>query len=326
MPRGDQLERQWKLIQSLIATKRGKTAQELADALDCQLRSVYRDLEVLQTAGFPLCSDRIEGKKVWAIIDSYKTSIPLPLDLPELMALYFSLDMFRAMHNTALYESLESLFQKITATLPPQSSRFLKHLRKAISVDQKQYRNFGALKNIIADINDAVMRRRSVDITYFALHRKSRTKRRVDPYRIWFVNGAFYLIGHCHLRDEIRTFAIDRIKTLALTESAFQVPDDLNLDAFMSGGFGAISGVPELVRIEFTPEISGYIEEKIWHSSQKIHSRPDGSIMFEAMVAVNEELENWVLSWGAKARVIEPLELQNRIRDEAAKTVKNYLN
>jgi len=324
MPRGDQLERQWKLIQALIATSRGKTAQELADDLDCNLRNVYRDLEVLQTAGFPLCSEKIDAKKVWTVIDTYKSSIPLPLDLPELMALYFSLDMLRAMHDTAFYDSFESLFQKIKATLPPESTQFLQNLQKAIYVDQKQYRNYGKLKNIITEINDAVMRRASIDIIYFALKRKSRTKRRVDPYRIWFVNGTFYLVGHCHLRSEVRTFALDRIRNLEITSKTFSIPDDLNLDDFMSGSFGAYCGVPEKVAISFSPEISGYIEEKVWHESQKIHSQPDGSIIFEATVAVNEELENWVLSWGAKALVLEPEELKTRIRAEAEKMAGRY--
>lgn len=324
MPRGDQLERQWKLIQALIASSRGKTVQELADELDCHLRSVYRDLEVLQSAGFPLCTDRVDGRNLWSVYATYKSSIPLPLDLPELMALYFSLDMLRAMHDTAFYESLESLFLKIRATLPPDSIRFLENLQRALYVDRKQYRNYGRLRQIMADINDAVMRSRSVDIIYYALKRKRRSMRRVDPYRIWFVSGAFYLVGHCHLRGEVRTFALDRIRNLAITDREFQVPADLNLDAFMSGGFGAYGGVPEKVRIRFSADVAGYIQEKTWHQSQTLERLPDGDVMFGATVAVNEELENWVLSWGAKALVLEPPQLKARLAAEAEAMAAAY--
>lgn len=324
MPRGNQLERQWKLIQALIAGSRGKTAQELADDIECNLRSLYRDLEVLQTAGFPLCNEKVDGKKVWFVIDTYKSSIPLPLDVPELMALYFSLDMLRAMHDTAFYDSLESLFQKIKATLPPASNQFLQNFQQSIRVDQKQYRSYGRLKHIIVPLNDAIMRRSTIDIIYFALKGKSRTKRRVDPYKIWFINGTFYLIGHCHLRNEVRTFALDRIRSLDITKAIFSIPDDLNLEDFMSGSFGAYCGIPEKVKIVFAPEIAGYIEEKVWHASQRIDAEPDGSIIFEAKVAINEELENWVLSWGAKARVLEPEELRMRIHAEARKMAGAY--
>jgi predicted DNA-binding transcriptional regulator YafY len=324
MSRGDQLERQWKIIQTLIASKQGKTAQELADMVQGNLRSVYRDLEVLQTAGFPICNEKADGKKTWAVMETFKNSIPIPLDLPELMALYFSLDMLRAMHDTVFYESLESLFKKIKATLPPASTEFLKNLQKALCVDQKQYRQYGKLKNIMTGINDAVMRNRSIDIIYFALSKKSRTKRAVDPYRIWFINGTFYLVGYCHLRKEVRIFALDRIRNLDITERIFTIPQDFDLDDYMSGSFGAFRGMPEKVAIIFSPEIAGYIEEKIWHESQQITSQADGSIIFEATVAVNEELENWVLSWGAKARVIKPEALKVLICQEAEKMVAVY--
>ena len=324
MSRGDQLERQWKVIQALIASGRGKTAQELAEAVDCRLRSVYRDLEVLQTAGFPICNEKIDGKKVWAVMDTFKHSIPIPLGLPELMALYFSLDMLRAMHDTVFYESLESLFQKIKATLPPESTEFLNNLKKALCVDQRQYRQYGKLKNVITGINDAVMRSRSIDIIYFALSRKSRTKRTVDPYRIWFINGTFYLVGYCHLRKEVRIFALDRIRNLELTERGFTIPEDFDLDDFMSGGFGAYRGIPEKIKIIFSPEIVGYIEEKVWHTSQQITPQADGSILFEADVAINEELENWVLSWGAKSLVLEPEAFREQLRTEAEKMAAAY--
>ncbi|MBN2106831.1 MAG: transcriptional regulator [Deltaproteobacteria bacterium] len=324
MSRGDQLERQWKIIQALIASKRGKTAQELAEVLDCNLRSVYRDLAVLQTAGFPICNEKANAKKVWTVMETYKSSIPLPLDMTELMALYFSLDMLRAMHDTAFYDSLESLYEKIKTTLPPESTKFLQNFQKAITVDQKQYRQYGKLKTIITGINDAIMRRSSIDIIYFALKRKSRTKRMVDPYRIWFINGTFYLIGYCHLRQEVRTFALDRIRNIAITDSSFTIPEDFDFNDFMSGGFGAYSGIPEKVCVSFAPEIAGYIEEKIWHKSQHITRNKNGSILFEATVAVNEELENWLLSWGAKARVLEPVELKERMVSEAAKMASAY--
>jgi predicted DNA-binding transcriptional regulator YafY len=241
------------------------------------------------------------------------------------MALYFSLDMLRAMHDTAFYDSLESLFQKIRATLPPESTRFLQGLQNAITVDQKQYRQYGRLKTIITAINDAIMQRRSLDMIYFALKRKNRTKRLVDPYRIWFINGTFYLIGYCHLRNEVRTFALDRIRNIEITGRRFTIPDDFNFTDFLQGGFGAYcGGVPEKVKISFASEIAGYIEEKVWHESQRIIRNKNGSLTFEATVAVNEELENWVLSWGSKAIVLEPESLKARIGREVAKMAVFY--
>ena len=71
------------------------------------------------------------------------------------------------------------------------------------------------------------------------------------------------------------------------------------------------------VRIWFAPEIAGYIREKVWHDTQTIESRKDGSIIFEAEVAGTEEIKYWVLKWGAKAVVMAPESLRDEIRAEA---------
>ena len=62
MARGDQLARQWRIIQTLISSRKGKSAADLSEGLECGWRTVYRDLEALQVAGFPIYSEKIEGK------------------------------------------------------------------------------------------------------------------------------------------------------------------------------------------------------------------------------------------------------------------------
>jgi predicted DNA-binding transcriptional regulator YafY len=61
MPRGDQLARQWKIIQTLITPRRGKSAADLAEELECHPRTLYRVLEALQVAGFPIYTEEVRG-------------------------------------------------------------------------------------------------------------------------------------------------------------------------------------------------------------------------------------------------------------------------
>jgi predicted DNA-binding transcriptional regulator YafY len=61
MARGDQLARQWKIIQTLITSRQGKSAADLAGEIECHPRTLYRDLEALQSAGFPIYTERVEG-------------------------------------------------------------------------------------------------------------------------------------------------------------------------------------------------------------------------------------------------------------------------
>ena len=152
------------------------------------------------------------------------------------------------------------------------------------------------------------------------MSRKKKTRRKVAPYKIWFFDGAFYLIGYCGLRQDIRVFALDRIQALTLTEETFEMPEDFRAEDFMRTSFGK----PQQVRIRFAPDVAGYISEKTWHATQKIVPQKDGSIHFEARVAGTDEIKFWVLSWGAKAQVLSPALLRNEILSEAEAMLHNY--
>ena len=129
MARGDQLARQWKIIQSLISSRLGKSVSDLAEDLECHTRTVYRDLEALQAAGFPVYTNIVGGKSIWSLLDGAKHSIPIPFNLPELMALYFSRGMMGVLMDTVLYDSLESLFDKIKIILPPEYIEYLGQIK-----------------------------------------------------------------------------------------------------------------------------------------------------------------------------------------------------
>ena len=324
MARGDQLARQWMIIQSLISSRQGKSVSDLAGALKCHRRTVYRDLEALQAAGFPVYTDKVGGKNVWSLLDTAKHSIPIPFNLPELMALYFSRGMMGALKDTVFYDSLVSLFDKIKSTLPAEYIEYLGQIEKSLAVRTKPYKQYGQLRSIIDQVSEAAIQKNYVEIDYYTMSRKTKTRRKVAPYKIWFFDGTFYLIGNCGLREDVRIFAMDRINNLELTNERFEMPNDFNIDEFMKSSFGVFHGDPVQVRIWFAADVAEYIREKIWHETQNIESQSDGSIIFEAEVAGIEEIKYWVLKWGAKARVIEPESLREAIQAEASAMVSNY--
>jgi predicted DNA-binding transcriptional regulator YafY len=324
MARGDQLARQWKIIQTLISSKIGKSAAELTENLDCHPRTVYRDLEALQTAGFPIYNEKLDGKHLWSLLDTMKHHIPIPFTLPELMAIYFTSDMMKVFKGTLFHDSLESLFQKVKTTLPPESKNFIKNVEQTLHLGILPYKEYSRFKEIINRVNDAAINKKSIEMAYYTMSRKKESVRKVDPYKIWFLNGTFYLIGHCHMRNDVRIFALDRIKMLHQTSDTFEIPEDFNFEKFIGPSFGVFQGAPVHVRIWFSPDIAGYIKEKIWHDSQEIHSHDDGSVIFEADVAGTTEIKSWIMSWGSHALVLEPESLRNEIKTEAESTILNY--
>jgi predicted DNA-binding transcriptional regulator YafY len=316
MARGDQLARQWKIIQALIASRRGKAVPELAQMVECHTRTVYRDLEALQAAGFPVATERDGHRMVWSLLEPSRHSVPIPFSLPELMALYFGRSMVRPLQGTVFHDALESLFEKIKATLPPEAARFLQGIEAGISVGPSPRKDYGKSRPTIEVLNQAMAGRRVVDVAYRAMRNPKTTRRRVAPYRLMFFDGTFYLVGHCRLRGDIRVFALDRILRIALTEELFAPPQGNDLEGFLASSFGVFQGPRTRVEIRFAAEIAGYIAEKTWHPSQKLTRRADGGLVFAAEVAGTEEIKHWILKWGSKAEVLAPESLREEVRRE----------
>ncbi|MFZ1983115.1 MAG: transcriptional regulator [Desulfatitalea sp.] len=324
MARGDQLSRQWKIIQGLMASVRGKSAGELATELGCHSRTVYRDLEALQMAGFPLYTEQEGAKTFWTVMDTGRRPMPLPLNLTELMALYFSRNMLKVLEGTAIFDSLSALFEKVKATLPPEYIGYLDKLGQSLEVGVKAHKPYRRFQETLAQVNTATQEQRYLLIDYFSMGRQESTQRRVAPYRVWFYDETFYLIGFCHLRQALRLFAIDRIERLELLDQRFDPPQGFDANAFMQNSFGVFQGDPVRVRIRFAPGVAGYIQEKIWHPTQTLETQEDGGLVFSARVAGLEEIKYWILKWGAGATVLEPEALQRAVAEEARKMAGNY--
>ncbi len=324
MARGDQLGRQWKIIQILISAKKGRSVSDLADQLETNPRSVYRDLEALQIAGFPVYNEREGNKNLWLILNIAKKEIPIPFTITELMALYFGRDMLKVLKNTVFHDSLESVLQKIKVTMAPEIINYLERLEESLEVGPRPYKEYGHFKQIMEGVNQAIINKQFIQIIYYTISRKVETRRKVAPYKLWFFDETFYLIGFCEMRKTVRIFALDRIREFCVLDDFFKIPAGFDLDDFMKDSFGVFHGEPINVKIRFAPKIAEYIKEKVWHGTQEIIEQNDGSILFTAKVAGIQEIKFWVLRWGAAATVIEPALLRDEIHKEAAGMISGY--
>ena len=324
MARGDQLARQWTIIQSLQADLKGKTVSELADILDCHTRTIYRDLEALQLAGFPIYTDRENSATYWRLLETARPKVPIAFSLTELMALYFSRDLLKVLEGTVLHEALESLFRKIQATLPPETEGYLNAFRHSVKVGVHPRLSTPLRQSTLEDINRAISAQTILEIEYYTMSRGKRGLRRVAPYRLWFFNGAFYLIAYCYKRRDIRIFALERIRSMKPTGDNFERSESLDMEDLMAASFGVFTGQPVTIRVRFSPRVAGYIREKIWHPSQRLVEEADGAVIFEAQVAGTQEIKHWIMQWGRQAEVLAPARLQADIRKEAEAMAASY--
>ena len=323
MPRGDQMSRQWRIIRILEAMRRGATVPEIADQLGTNVRTVYRDMDALEQAGFPLYTEKEEGVERWMFIDNFRSKIPIPLAFSEIVALSIAEDHLKAFDGTVFSEALKTAFDKVRSMLGPESRTFLQGLSKSFRVGLAGKKNYAKHRDTIDLINRAVLERYTLVITYRS-SKGEELERKIDPYHVWFMAGTIYVVAHCHKRKELRTFVLDRITSAKLTDDRFEVPSDFNMEEFTKDRFRVMDGDPVEVKIRFTKNLVQYLKEREWHPTQKIEEDGDGSAILTMQVEGLPEVMSWVLSFGSHAEVLAPDSLRNDVAADLKSAVKHY--
>jgi len=322
--RGDQLARQWRLIQRLANSRVGVSLDDLADELECVKRTVYRDLDALMFAGFPVVSEKRDGRVFYRFLDGFRMG-GSPFTPDEILALAFGEDLLRTLEGTVFHDSIRSALAKIRAGLSPQLAEYLERLRESFRVLPGPHKSYSRFRDTIRVLNDAVLAKRTVRIRYRTGSSGAVRRRDLDPYRVWYRSGALYAIGHDHLSGELRTFAIDRIREIEPTGRRFEVPASFDFDAMLASAFGVISDPDtQKVRVRFEPDWAAWVAERTWHPSQRVEPRPGGALELAMQVAGLAEVKSWVLSFGAGAHVLEPDALRREVEQELAKALRAY--
>lgn len=321
--RGEQLARQWQLIQRLARSRVGVSLDDLAEESGVVLRTVYRDLDALMLAGFPVVSEKRDGRVYYRFLDSFRLG-DVPFTPDEVLALAFGEDLLRVLEGTVFHDSIRSALAKIRAGLGPELAEYLARLGETFRVLPGPHKSYAHLRETIGVLNDAVLSHRSVRIRYRTGGTGALSSRTLDPYRVWYRSGGLYVVGHDHKSDELRTFAVDRIRSIESTAQPFAIPADFDFEGYIGSSFGVIAEPATTVRILFEPRWAGYVAERTWHPSQKLTPRARGRLELTMEVGGTAELRTWILSFGDGALVLEPQALRRAVEDELAAALTRY--
>ncbi len=272
--RNAEVIRQWKILKTIEAG-RFTTAPEMAREHGVTERTIRRDIEALQEAGFPLYDDRSEGRKVWRLVEGYKQRLTQSFTLAELAALYFGKNLLTFLGGAPFSQDLESAFAKIREALPARSLPYLARIQELFSA-------------------------------------------RPDPWK------DYYLYARAHEYGEVRTFAVERIQSIEVLDHTFEIPPDFSVSEYARGAFGIAGGKAETVELVFGPEMAGYIRERVWHESQVLGDRPDGSVTLRLQVAPGWELKSWIKGFLPHVRVLQPPSLREEIGKDLDKAARNF--
>ncbi|MDH3520293.1 MAG: WYL domain-containing protein [Myxococcales bacterium] len=321
--RGDQLARQWLLIQRLARSRVGAQLDDLAAELGCVRRTVYRDLEALMLAGFPVVSEKRAGRVYYRFLETFRLG-DVPFTPDELLALAFGEDLLRALEGTVFHDSIRSALGKIRAGLGPDLADYLARLGDAFRVLPGPHKSYAHLRETIQRLHDAVLQRLTLRMRYRTGRTGAVSSRALDPYRIWYRSGGLYVVGRDHKSGEIRTFAVERIRALEATQRRFEPDPDFDFDRYIGASFGVIAEPATRVRILFERRWTHYVAERTWHESQRLTRRADGRLELAMEVGGSAELRTWVLSFGSGARVLEPATLRDEVVAELRASLERY--
>jgi predicted DNA-binding transcriptional regulator YafY len=171
----------------------------------------------------------------------------------------------------------------------------------------------------------ATLKRRRLWIRHYNRAEDRVTEREVSPQRLVLYRDNWYLDAYCHLRQDLRSFAVDAIQAAELRETKAKEVPAAELDAYLGGGYGIFAGETlQWAKLRFSPKMARWVSAQEWHPQQRSRTEADGSLILEVPYADDRELVMEILKFGADVEVLAPPTLRSRIAAILTDTVAAY--
>lgn len=298
------------------------TTQEIADRWGGSVRTAQRAVEYMRDQLLaPVAYDT--RRRTFYYTDMSYELPSISLSDGETIALLLVYEGILEKLPLPLARDLSTAVSKLQEFLPNTTSVNLPDMMARLSFDMEPH---GKVAPIYLDqLRQALEARRTVRMTYYTASRDELLERELAPYHLVYRRGDWYAVGRCHLRNQVQTFAISRIRALTLTDHKYQIPADFKAEQYFEYAFGVdIAGQPTDVTLEFELPEARYVGERVWHPSQQLERLEDGRLRVRMHVKVTYELRQWILSYGSRVRVITPQSLQDEIAAELGRAAERY--
>ena len=204
-----------------------------------------------------------------------------------------------------------------------QSETTAKELRKRIKVI-----GMGSRKNSIenfSEIGAALLKRNRLQIAYYSKGKDEHTEREISPQRLIYYRENWYLDAYCHLRNDLRSFAIDGVSSAVLTNTKAQEVSEKECQEHFAESYGIFSGkATQRAKLRFTPEHARWVSGENWHGQQVGSFDKEGYFNLEFDFNQDPELVMDILKHGSGVEVIGPATLKKRVAEELKKALGFY--
>ena len=285
---------------------------QLAGELQVATKTVMRDIDFMRDRmDLPIELDfRQNGFHYTSPVENFPM---VQVTEQELIALFVAEKALAQYKGTPFEKPLHAAFEKLTEGLTDTVSFRWSDMDSAIS--------FKSIGTTVADlelfetVSRAVLRSQELELQYHKLGGRSHEPRQVQPYHLGCVENQWYLFAFDLDRQQMRTFALSRMKGVSPTGKKFVRPADFSITKQLGASFGVFNdgGKTQEIRIRFDSFAARLVRERKWHASQRIKELKDGEIELSLKLGNLQEIQRWVLSWGENATVVAPTELRRRI-------------
>jgi proteasome accessory factor B len=288
-------------------------------------RTIYRDLEALALAGFPLFPDSdSETNQKWSLERTAKITQYLVLTARELFALFVARGALKPLESTPFYEDIQKVFIKLEQKLGIKQSEYLETLDDEIRFEPGPSWGLGINPDTLETVRTACSKGFVIEALYYSVNSKTERKRRLGPHYLYYAKGGLYLVAEDLDDKKVKVFALPRIKSIEMKDEVYH-GKVITPEEFFNGGMSVFTGSkPEEIVLEFSDEVAQFVKERRWHSSQRTVNLEGGRIRVTLELGQTPELISWVLSFGPGAKVVSPASLAERVLAKAMETAKMY--
>ncbi|MEA3342054.1 MAG: YafY family protein, partial [Chloroflexota bacterium] len=303
----------------LLQRRPNQKAAELANQLGVSIRTVHRYIDMLDEMGIPVYSER-GPHGGFSLVRGYKMP-PLVFTPEEAVAVYLGASLVEEMWGQLYRDAAQGALAKLDNLLPNEQRHEIAWARRTLLATGFHRADHTPLAPHLEKLRRATRERRRVAMIYRSRNQPEPLRREINPYALIHRWGWWYVIGHCHLRGNMRTFRVDRIAELTLLDQTFNVPADFDIHEYLAAEPYTQPQVH--VRMRFTPEATllALDDRAFWET---VDEQPDGSVVVTFVASDLEWLARVALGYGPHAVVLEPEELRCLVSERARAMVALY--
>lgn len=330
----NQTERLYK-IEQILHDRRLASFTELQEELEVSRATLKRDLQFLRDRlNAPIIYDREANGYRFDVPDRYAPKHQLPglwFNASEIHALLMMQQLLEGVqpgllgpHIAPLQTRLQSLLGSLNSNdKGRQESNAPAEIARRVRILHAQKRR-AELRHFEL-IASTVLKRRRLKIRHYNRGRNEESEREISPQRLVHYRDNWYLDAWCHLRQDLRSFAVDAIRSAEILDVAADEVAESELDRVLAAGYGIFSGSEtDWARLKFKPEQARWVMEEQWHPLQRTELQADGSLLLELPYANPTELVMDILRYGPGVEVMAPAPLRKRVEDHLRSALAIY--